>query len=251
MCQSYNTSEQSPDFDRPPWDEDLPRVAVNPEQIVKYDYRRMHICYHCYDVEGWCWDEKEWRHQINPRCPSNKDIEPNLQNKWDRYDFNEVLTLCYCCASEILDSGSRWSVWFCEDCKQLALQVNGFFERPWLPIGRHSLMNRILILRSVNWRIVQKTKADIRRFSREFRAFKSCLENMQGMSDYAVNAVKQNLRCLCLNAEEDIPLPTYMRALQENHIDKKVRFLQLCQNKGIPWWEVHTLGFEKIIKMTK
>lgn len=37
--------------------------------------------------------------------------------RWPGYDFNEAWTLCYGCGAEVLASGSRWSVWFCEPCK--------------------------------------------------------------------------------------------------------------------------------------
>ena len=61
--------------------------------------------------------------------------------KWPGFDFSEVVTLCYCCGQEVLLSGSRWSVWFCEDCKERVVVLNTFFQRTIIPIGRHSMMH--------------------------------------------------------------------------------------------------------------
>jgi hypothetical protein len=62
---------------------------------------------------------------------------------WPGFDINERATLCRCCAVEILPSGSRWSVWFCDDCKQRVLGLNDAVGGVVIPIGRHTLMNRI------------------------------------------------------------------------------------------------------------
>jgi hypothetical protein len=47
------------------------------------------------------------------RCACSRTDEPT----WPRYDFNEHIHLCECCRLVPLRSGSRWSVWFCEECK--------------------------------------------------------------------------------------------------------------------------------------
>lgn len=59
--------------------------------------------------------------------------------RWDRYDFNEHLDLCRCCRMVALDSGSRWAVWFCGDCKDLARTFNGEVGRAVVPIGEGPL----------------------------------------------------------------------------------------------------------------
>ena len=59
---------------------------------------------------------------------------------WERYDYNANLELCACCKLEALPSGSRFSVWFCKDCKERALDLNTRVGKCVIPIGRHSLM---------------------------------------------------------------------------------------------------------------
>jgi hypothetical protein len=70
------------------------------------------------------------------RCKCRRTDEP----KWPRYDFNEHLHLCECCRLVGLRSGSRWSVWFCEECKTRVMNLNRLAGRCLIPIGRHSLM---------------------------------------------------------------------------------------------------------------
>lgn len=58
-------------------------------------------------------------------------------------DFNTALELCRACGLVALDSGSRWSVWFCRPCATQARGLNEQVGRCVVPIGRHSLMNGV------------------------------------------------------------------------------------------------------------
>jgi hypothetical protein len=69
------------------------------------------------------------------RCRRRAD-EPT----WDRFDFNERAHLCECCLGVVLESGSKFSVWFCAECKERIMGFNARFGRTVIPIGRHSLM---------------------------------------------------------------------------------------------------------------
>ena len=73
------------------------------------------------------------------RCRCRHVDEPT----WPRYDFNEHLHLCECCRLVPLRSGSRWSVWFCDECKARVRDLNHTLGRYVIPIGRHSLMGGI------------------------------------------------------------------------------------------------------------
>jgi len=60
-------------------------------------------------------------------------------------DFNTEVELCRACGLVLLQSGSRWSVWFCGPCATLARDLNERLGRCVVPVGRHSLMNRITV----------------------------------------------------------------------------------------------------------
>ena len=63
------------------------------------------------------------------------------KKRWPGFDINEIVTLCYCCGREVLKSGSKWSVWFCQECKESVMTLNAFAQRTIIPIGRHSMMS--------------------------------------------------------------------------------------------------------------
>ena len=73
------------------------------------------------------------------RCLCRRDDE----RRWPGFDFNERATLCYCCAQHVLPSGSKWSVWFCVDCKPRILRFNETMGSSVVPLGRHSLMANV------------------------------------------------------------------------------------------------------------
>ena len=60
--------------------------------------------------------------------------------RWPGFDFNEVWTLCYSCGAALLESGSRWSVWFCEHCKERVRRLHQVCGAYVIPCGRHSMM---------------------------------------------------------------------------------------------------------------
>lgn len=59
---------------------------------------------------------------------------------WVGYDFNEWIHLCECCQQEAMPSGSRFSPFFCLSCLILLGD-----RSQGIPIGRHSLMNGVVL----------------------------------------------------------------------------------------------------------
>lgn len=62
-----------------------------------------------------------------------------------RYDIRKVAALCSRCGVEVLRSGSRWSPDFSRACQDRARAFNDEVGRLVIPIGAHSLMNRITV----------------------------------------------------------------------------------------------------------
>ena len=98
------------------------------------------------------------------QCLCHRVHEPT----WPRYDYNEKARLCDCCGRYVLRSGSRWSVWFCDECNQRVRALNGRLGFAHIPVGRHSLMNNF----SLSGPAIDE--ADIERF----------VERFEGMSDH-------------------------------------------------------------------
>jgi hypothetical protein len=74
------------------------------------------------------------------RCDGWRRDEP-----WERCDFNCVAELCWCCASAVIPSGSRWSSYFCDECRPRIVALNRGVGRCVIPIGRHSIMNGVAL----------------------------------------------------------------------------------------------------------
>jgi len=77
------------------------------------------------------WPDPETGYQ--QRCHDRKG-----QEKWEGYDINEWIRLCDCCLAVPMRSGSKWSPFFCNNCRPDIVAA----ERG-IPIGRHSMMNRV------------------------------------------------------------------------------------------------------------
>ena len=117
------------------------------------EHRAMMICADCFQIYG-SWHDKgkvKGERKINlfqlcgGDCPS-RNQKPGMPFKegeeatWPGFDFNRVVELCYCCGQKVLNSGTKWSVWFCDECKERVVQFNTQYQRTIIPIGRHSIM---------------------------------------------------------------------------------------------------------------
>jgi len=60
-------------------------------------------------------------------------------------DFNNEYEICYCCGMEIIPSGGRWNVFFCQFCHSNVMALNVEIGGCIIPIGRHSIMNGIFL----------------------------------------------------------------------------------------------------------
>jgi hypothetical protein len=56
-------------------------------------------------------------------------------------DLNHDAHLCKSCLSAVVESGTRWSVFYCADCGPAVRLLNRAARRCVLPVGPHSLMN--------------------------------------------------------------------------------------------------------------
>jgi hypothetical protein len=93
----------------------------------------LHICSTCFDLF-----DQERPDGRNQRCRCSR---PQHDEPWPGFDFNRRATLCLCCATDVLESGSRWSPFFCRECQLMAMGVSLWERHLVFPIGRHSMMH--------------------------------------------------------------------------------------------------------------
>ena len=91
--------------------------ALPADQPKESTYPRFLLCGTCHELFE---QEPQAGFPSAQRCRCHPSDEPT----WPRFDFNEHLHLCECCRLDPLRSGSRWSVWFCDECKARVRDLN-------------------------------------------------------------------------------------------------------------------------------
>jgi hypothetical protein len=108
--------------------------------------KNLRICPKCFRLRGLVILEDGYA--VKQKCAC---YWPLKENKWQvklagrnyYYDFNELHEICYCCGLEVIPSGSKWSLFYCRDCKARIRKLNEMIGRCIIPYGRHSLMNGV------------------------------------------------------------------------------------------------------------
>jgi hypothetical protein len=96
------------------------------------EYEYLRICGTCFHLF-----ETHRPDGLNQQCSCA--AEP--ARTWAGFDINEHASLCKCCGFDVLDSGSKWSPFFCRECQLVAMGASISARRLIVPIGRHSLMH--------------------------------------------------------------------------------------------------------------
>lgn len=139
----------------------------------------------------------------------------------DRLDHQTVAELCRCCAVELLASGSRWSVWFCAECKERVRDLNARVGVCVIPIGRHSIMNGVGL------------RGDRAHDEDEVAAFvdrmKGFLDTTDRLSDWATEIIRRNCARVALGDRDRVPISEYLEAVAP--LDRESAFEELTA-----WW---------------
>jgi len=88
--------------------------------------------------------------QVRQVCPCEyeKLSEVEKRTSWKNifgrdWDISKAFETCHCCGLEVIPSGSRWSLFFCQDCKAIVMEFNNAVGKCIIPLGRHSMMNSV------------------------------------------------------------------------------------------------------------
>lgn len=142
------------------------------------------------------------------RCRCRHVDEP----RWPRQDFNEHLHLCECCRLVPLRSGSRWSVWFCDECEARVTDINQTVGRYIIPIGRHSLMGGIGIAGAELARADQRRRDElVHRFSVQAGGWSESIDHLNA---FAANRTAFLSEAVGLDATCDVPLDVWLEQVQ-------------------------------------
>jgi hypothetical protein len=173
----------------------------------------LELCGACQGLRG-PWRSTRTRAIHEQRCacaqaargPESVVSEDGMSELWPGHDYNQVAELCRCCGLDVLRSGSRWSGWFCEHCKDWVWDFNNRVGRCVIPIGRHSLMNGIGLPG-----VLATDDALVKRFADDVGTL---FERMNWTDAWARRVVTRNLTACGLASHDDVPLGKYLERVR-------------------------------------
>lgn len=189
----------------------------DPPEWAEESCTRLTLCGACHQLRG---PAGPGRTQHCRCAPAPRPGEE--QTGWQHFDIRAVASLCRCCGTELLRSGSRWSPFFCEECKALARALNDEAGRLLVPIGAHSIMNGVTARESE----AAADPAVRRRFLSGIRGFRGAIERFGAVDREAVRD-----RCreagLFGGGILELPVLDYLDAAAALRVDKAAAFAVL------------------------
>ena len=178
------------------------------------------ICPVCFAVHGLLEIEGLGRGPYDQRCNCQVDVEP--AERWPGFDFNTYLELCRCCAMEPLKSGSRWSPYFCTECRDRVVSFNRRHRQWVIPIGRHSAMHGDLLAGD---------EAAIEEHAEHFALrVHGLFAAIDHLDKWASERVRQNIESLGCAAGQEIDLAWYLTAARTRPLEKQTAFNSLREH---------------------
>ena len=173
---------------------------------------------------------RRWRGNTDEfvqRCGCERSAQAEREAVWPGYDHNTVAELCRCCAIEIVRSGSKWSTWFCPDCRERVTALNARMGRCVVPIGRHSLMN------GVSYRPVPGGMDDeaLTAFADQLHAFFEAAGDTDG---WRLRILTGHLAALGLTGATEVPMRDYLARAARAGLSKTDAFAALAESAGGP-----------------
>jgi len=198
--------------------------SMSADELVHFvHYEDMFVCSACGGLYGLWKYEPEVKpiFPIRARESEYQDCYCKRQHEnknWRGFDFSEIVTLCYCCGREVLMSGSRWSVWFCENCKERVVVFNTFVQSTIIPIGRHSMMHGY----QLNGQDILE-KAEIENYAANVNQLFSGIDHL---NKWRKCIIGENFKVLEIS--KDISLVDYLVWVSKLP-DKNIAFQKMCE----------------------
>ncbi len=107
------------------------------------DYSNLAVCTTHFALTG-VYEGKEHRCGCQPN-------DEEWKSEWIGHDIAALIDLCHLCVRDVMASGSRWTWYACESCRnvnnEIATAILGESHptNQILPLGRHSMMNGVAL----------------------------------------------------------------------------------------------------------
>jgi hypothetical protein len=169
------------------------------------------ICVQCFELRG---EIDGWHHLCGCECEAYRAVGRQVPH---RGDLSITAELCRCCAIELIGSGSRWSSFYCEECKDRVFALNRAARRCVIPVGRHSLMNGVFYKAGHH----DMTPAEATAFSDQVTTF---LDQADATGRWARRRTARNIDAVGLADRGNVPLRAYLRLARRFGLSKEDAF---------------------------
>jgi hypothetical protein len=185
-------------------------------------FASLRVCGGCFTLRGpfpYVWNDTDYSFVQECRCERDARPPGERAPKWISFDFNTAAELCRGCGAVALRSGTRWSIWFCDECRDRAVERNREVGTAVVPIGRHSLLHGLGLPGSP-----APAGRDVDAFVARFG---SLAERMRLVDDWSREVVRRNLVDAGLDRQPAISLPRYLAAVAG--VDRAGRFTMMFE----------------------
>jgi hypothetical protein len=197
-----------------------PLPNLDPSKNLKFGSHDLVICHKCLTLYGRLVhilpesaDGKRrsgWRYQ-KCRCMKKEDDKNKTKIRlWPGHDFNTTVEFCHCCSKELINTGSKFSSFYCNDCRELVIRYNKQTEKMSIPLGRHSFMNDIKLT-------FPYSDEEGRQFDNDLKYF---FKKVDLMWDWQRLCLFHNLHDLGFRFGNDISIHLYDKMLPNLENDK-------------------------------
>lgn len=174
----------------------------------------MKICATCFELYG-----NVTRRYQSCFCKEKPGV-PAERGDWSGWDFPQAVELCHCCGHELISSGTRWSVFYCEPCRVQVIALNKQSGFAVIPLGRHSMMNNFAL----------DPRAPDR--ANEIRTFianaNGLFERIKRLDTWRKRIVAQTLRTAGLPEGTDVELEDYLLGIASRPSPKRASIEELA-----------------------
>lgn len=208
-----------------------PKVLPNldPSKKLKLGWFNLSICSQYLDIRGQTVEfihrgkETVTRyHYQQCRCLDEEDIaDDNVIPVWLYYHFNKAVEFCHCCSKELINTGSNYSLLYCDDCLKLVLDYNGNARRRQLPLTRHPSINGIVLVPPYTEKEEETYRSRVSIFN----------EKLNTINEWQKLCLFENLHDLGFDLKQNINMADYnecvndLRHSKEYYLNRMVHYL--------------------------
>ncbi len=206
-----------------------PLTNLDPGQSLKFGSHDLTICRKCLTLYGRLVHilpesptgirRSGWRYQ-KCQCMQKEDDKNVVKvGLWPGNNFNTSVEFCHCCSKELINTGSKFSSFYCDECNQLVGEHNNQYGSVLIPLGRHSFMNGIKLG-------IPFSKKGETQLTSELNTF---LKNVGLVQEWQKLSLFENLHDLGFRFTNDIALPYYDKLIQKPEKNKLSYFAKMLE----------------------